>query len=116
MNGTVIRARNQMEPCVRITTEAGISLVCSHSAPILTGEKTYVDAPDVMGKQVAIMVNGETSFDNVISVEDVGEREVRPLYAGDQNFWAGETDAGYILHHNIRFGGFGSNMFTVKKH
>ncbi len=115
MNGTVIRVRNQTEPCVRITTEAGISLVCSHTAPILTGEKTYVNAPEVIGKQVAVMINGETSFDNVVSVEDVGEREVRPLYAGDQNFWAGETEAGYILHHNMFFGNFGNAMFSIKK-
>jgi hypothetical protein len=116
MNGTVTRVRNQMEPCVRITTEAGISLVCSHTAPILTGEKTYLNAPEVIGKQVAVMIDGVTSFDNVVSVEDLGEREVRPLYAGDQNFWAGETEAGYILHHNMFFGGFGRNMFSIKKH
>ena len=89
------------EPCVRVETRSGVSLVCSTSAPIFTSDKEYTDAPDLLGKYVAIYKDGGTMFDEVISVTSVGHRDVAVIDAGDKAFWAGETTAGYMLHHNI---------------
>jgi len=102
VEGTVINAVTKPEQCVRVTTEAGISLVCSTSAPLWTDEGKYYDAPDVGDKKVAVMKDGKTWFDTVISVEDMGVLDVRPMDCGDQNFWAGEKDGEYILHHNVK--------------
>jgi len=102
VEGTVINAVTKPEPCVRVTTEAGISLICSTSAPLWTDEGKYYDAPDVGDKKVAVMKDGQTWFDTVVNVEDMGVLDVRPMDCGDKNFWAGEKDGEYILHHNVK--------------
>lgn len=110
VEGTVINAATESEECVRITTESNITLVCSVSAPIYTSEGKYYNAPEVNGKQVAVMKDGKTWFDNVISIENMGILDVRPIDTGDNNFWAGEKDGEYIMHHNIGF--FGRGRFS----
>ena len=108
VEGTVVHAITQVEPCVRMITEAGITLVCSTSAPIWTKEGEYFDAPETLNKEVAVMKDGETYFSKVVEIEDLGQMHVRPIDTGDNNFWAGEKDGEYIMHHNIRFSfGFG---------
>ena len=99
--GTIEKVHTRPEPCVRLVTESGISLVCSHSAPIMTESKDYLDAPETLGARVAVMSNDEARFEEVTEVVDMGILEVRPISAGNQNFWAGEKDGEYILHHNI---------------
>jgi hypothetical protein len=115
VEGMVIDAKTMHEPCVRITTESGITLVCSTTAPIYTSEGKYYDAPEVGGKQVAVMKDGKTWFDNVKSVDDVGMLDVRPIDTGDNNFWAGEKDGEYIMHHNMAFRLDSAGGFSVNK-
>ena len=99
--GEIEQIMTQPEPCVRIVTENNITLVCSTSAPIWTSEGRYYDAPELTGKQVAVMKDGKTWFDNVVNIEEIGVLDVRPLNVGDRNFWAGEKDGEYIMHHNV---------------
>lgn len=101
--GKVMRTAIELQPCVRITTECGVSLVCSTTAPIPTLNNGVMKAPNVLDQMVGVYRNNESTWDRVISVEDVGDKFVRVIDTGDNCFWAGETETGYILHHNSRF-------------
>jgi hypothetical protein len=101
VDGSVVKTLNDYQPCVRISTVDGITLVCSTTAPIYTKEKGFIPATEVYGKRVAVMRNGRTWYDEVVGLEDVGMKFVRVIDAGDNSFWAGERPGGFILHHNV---------------
>ena len=101
--GKVMRTAIELQPCVRITTECGVSLVCSTTAPIPTLNNGVMKAPNVLDQMVGVYRNNESTWDKVISVEDVGDKFVRVIDTGDNCFWAGEVEGAYILHHNMRF-------------
>lgn len=98
--GVVTYAETKTQPCVRITTESGATLVCSTTAPIPTLDNGYMLAPTLIHRQVPVMRSNITSWEKVASVEFVGDREVRHITVGDRCFWAGETADAFILHHN----------------
>lgn len=106
--GEVKHLRIDLQPCVRVTTENNVSLVCSLSAPLFTQDLIFVDAPDTMDKYIAVMVDGATSWDKVVKIEEVGDKFVAVIDAGGTAFWAGEEKGKYILHHNINAGIKGS--------
>lgn len=97
--GTVKAALVEKQPCVRVTTTSGISLVCSHSAPLAT-LRGIVHAPNVLGEKVAVYKDNVTYWETVETVEEVGEKFVAVIDANDNFFWAGEQEGAYILHHN----------------
>jgi hypothetical protein len=101
VDGSVIKTLNDYQPCVRISTSDGITLVCSTTAPILTKDKGFIPATEVYGKRVAVMRNGVTWYDEVVGLEDVGMKFVRVIDAGNNSFWAGERPGSFILHHNV---------------
>ena len=101
VDGKIIKTLNDYQPCVRISTADGITLVCSTTAPILTKDNGFIPATEVYGKRVAVMRNGRTWFDEVVSLEDVGMKFVRVVDAGNNSFWAGERPGSFILHHNV---------------
>ena len=92
-----------MQRGYRITTQSGISLLCSDTAPICTDDG-FVKAPELLGKKVAVRVddahNLVTRFELVEVVAEVGMLEVQHITVGDQAFWAGAEHGSYILHHN----------------
>jgi hypothetical protein len=101
--GSVKSALVEKQPCVRVMTTEGTSLVCSYSAPLATLDG-IVHAPNVLGKQVAVLYKdsgGNVNYwETVCSVEEVGEKFVAVIDAHDNFFWAGEKEGAYILHHN----------------
>ena len=94
-------ALNDYQPCIRIITTDGISLVCSTTARILTKEDGYIPAIELYGKRVAVMRNNNVWFDEVVQIDDVGMKYVRVIDANNTGFWAGERPGSYILHHNV---------------
>jgi len=100
--GIVTYSEPSLQPCVRIVTESGASLVCSTTAPIPTTEGLF-KAPDVFGKDVAVMVNDKAAWDKVVSLQDVGEQWVQHITVENKCFWAGENSNAFILHHNIKY-------------
>lgn len=102
VEGQVVKALNDFQPCVRIVTSDGVSLVCSTTAPIYTKEQGFIPSTEVYGKQIAVMRNGRTWFDEVVGLEDVGMKFVRVIDTGNNSFWAGEKPGSFILHHNTR--------------
>ena len=101
VDGSVVKTLNDYQPCVRISTADGITLVCSTTAPILTRDKGFIPATEVYGKRVAVMRNGRSWYDEVVGLEDVGMKFVRVIDAGNNSFWAGERPGSFILHHNV---------------
>jgi hypothetical protein len=99
--GEVVEIYTDLQPCVRVITANGVSLECSTTAPIYTKDGDYVDAPDLEGKYVAVMIDGQTDFDEVVEVEHIGDRFVAVIDTGDNNFWAGEQPGKYMMHHNM---------------
>ena len=98
--GSVVFNVVDLQPCVRIETAQGISLNCSTTAPIFTKDSEFVDAPDLMNKQILCMKDDKEFWDEVVSIESIGEKFVAVINAGDTAFWAGEQDGSYVLHHN----------------
>lgn len=99
--GTVHKTLNDYQPCVKITTSDGISLVCSTTAKIKSKEKGYIPAIETYGCRIAVMRHGRVWYDEVIGLEDVGMKFVRVIDAGNNGFWAGERPDSFILHHNV---------------
>jgi hypothetical protein len=97
--GTVKAALVEKQPCVRVMTTEGTSLVCSYSAPLAT-LRGVVHAPDVLGEKVAVYKDNVTYWETVESVEEVGDKFVAVIDAHNNFFWAGEQEGAYILHHN----------------
>ena len=113
--GSVVFNKVDLQPCVRIETTQGISLMCSTTAPIFTKELEFVDAPDLMNKQILCMKDNVAFWDEVVSIESIGDRFVSVINAGDTAFWAGEQDGSYILHHNVIFRSTVDGGTTYKK-
>lgn len=103
--GLVTHSHTARARGLRITTQSGISLVCSDSAPIWT-EHGYVKAPELKGKRVATRIDRDdvvtTRYEVVEVVEDVGMIDVQVITVGDRAFWAGEKADAYLLHHNLK--------------
>jgi hypothetical protein len=102
--GTVNETAVELQPCVRVRTVGGTSLVCSTTAPLPT-LRGVVKAPDVLGEKVAVLKDGMTYWETVESVEPVGNKFVHAIDAHDNSFWAGEQEGAYILHHNMAISG-----------
>lgn len=100
-HGKVVHTMIDYQPCVRIITTSGIRLSCSTTAPILTKENGYVEAPKLFCQRVAVMRNGVVFWDEVVAIEDIGYKHVRVIDTGDNSFWAGDMQNAYILHHNV---------------
>lgn len=100
--GLVTYSKSNTQRGYRITTQSGISLLCSDTAPICT-DHGFVLAPDLLGKKVATRVDGKdivTRFETVEVLAEVGLIEVQHITVGDRAFWAGASHGQYILHHN----------------
>lgn len=100
--GKVVKAMIDFQPCVKIVTASGISLSCSTTAPILTKNNGYIEAPKLFGESIAVMRNDIAFYDEVVSISDIGYKHVRVIDTGDNSFWAGDIQNAYVLHHNAR--------------
>ena len=100
--GKVSYSTTKIMPCVRITTETGVVLDCSTTAPIADEHGNQVLAPRLKGKLIPVSNDGEFYLDRVESVEDIGEREVRHITVENNFFLAGKEAGKYVFHHNMK--------------
>lgn len=100
--GEVSYSETKLMPCVRITTESGIELECSTTAPIADELGQQVKAPDLLNKRIPVYDRGSFYLDRVSSVEDIGEKEVRHITVENNFFLAGKEKGRYIFHHNMK--------------
>lgn len=98
--GKVTRSETRQVLGYRIVTQSGVSLRCSDTAPIWTEHDGFLTPPALAGKKVATMVDGQTRFETVESVEHLGKISVQLLTVENAAFWAGEQPNAYLLHHN----------------
>ncbi len=99
--GVVSYSEKFTQASFRFTTVSGASLRCSSTAPIPTLDNGYMTPAHLLGQQVAVKhVGGDTLWEEVVSVEDIGLIEVQHITVGNKCFWAGETTDAFILHHN----------------
>lgn len=101
--GIVSYAATDFAPCVKLTFENGVKLSCSIYAPIFTRERGYQCAPFVEGLTGVTRAKGVIADSKITRVEQIGYRAVRRLTVEDMDFWAGEEDDMYALHHNIKY-------------
>ena len=102
--GRVSYSETKLMPCVRLTTENGIVLECSTTAPIADERGEQVLAPDLLHKLIPVCDNGMFYLDRVETIEDIGEQEVRHITVEDNFFLAGKEKGRYIFHHNMKMG------------
>jgi hypothetical protein len=102
--GVVSYSRAWEAVCYRIVTRSGASLICSETAPIPTRHGGYTLPEFLKGREVAVRRDGIAGWDEVCHVENVGVRAVQKITVENANFWAGEQDGVYLLHHNIKHG------------
>ena len=100
-NGVIRMACIEIQPCIRIITESGATLVCSTTAPIPTLTDGVVSSVNLEGNKVAVSRNNIKTWETVTKIEEVGHKFVRAIDTGNNSFWAGEFDGIYILHHNV---------------
>lgn len=100
--GLVTRADTVPQPCVRITSESGATLECSTTAPIADRYGYQVLAPSLCGVVVPVIHDGIVKYETVVSVEDIGVKDVVYITCENNFFLAGATEGTYFLHHNIK--------------
>ena len=100
--GLVSYAKTETVSCVRFTTESGIELECSETAPIAIEGGEMVLAPYLAGKMIPVCDFGEWRIEKVICVEPIGMREVRHITCENDLFLAGKHRGRYVLHHNAK--------------
>ena len=106
--GVVSHSARSMQKCYRIVTTGGASLVCSDTAPIPVRAGGYRFPMQLIGHSVAVRRGKVVAWEVVSDVAGVGMRDVQEITVGDANFWAGEKDGVYLLHHNLKATEFGS--------
>ncbi len=111
--GKVSYSETKLMPCVRITTESGIVLECSTTAPIADELGNQVLAPALLNKLIPVVDNGVHYLDRVASIEDIGDREVRHITVENNFFLAGKERGRYLFHHNIKFDGNGVDLLGM---
>ena len=104
--GAVSYSQRKLAQGYKITTSSGVQLVCSDSAPIPVQKGGILTPSNLLGEFVAIRVeSGQISrraWEQVVSVEPVGQIAVQHITVGDRSFWAGRVAGQYILHHNMK--------------
>lgn len=104
----VSRAFKSMQHCYRLTMACGATVVVSDSTPLEGRDgKRFLPMQAVL-EQLPVMETcsgGEPSpfWDTVMTVEDVGMREVNRISVSGQDlcYWAGEQQGWYVSVHNV---------------
>lgn len=107
--GTVRKSETYTTEVARVTLANGAWLECSMTAPLATPEG-YVLCRDLVHQRIAsasadqLIVGSDVAIEwsEVVSVEQLGLREVQLIYVDDRAFWASGDGQRFILHHNVK--------------
>lgn len=93
------------QPCIRILTAAGPSVICSKSTPItLEGRRACYAEHLEIGEKVPVRIGDESEqifYSEVIRIEDLGMMPVSLINVGGHCFAAGEQPGLYVYTHNM---------------
>jgi hypothetical protein len=97
-----VRANKVMpQPCFRIVTESGISIVASNSTPMTMRDGSCsMFGPQMYGEEVFVNDRGELRWERVREVQYVGVKDVVLFNVNDQSYFAGEQGDRRIATHN----------------
>lgn len=110
MDGEVVHAETELQPCVETIASNGARFRCSITAPMATtaGE---VKAPDLRGYRAKLKVDGVNTALPVVDVRTIGDQLVRHITVrvrgretvwSDRYFWIGGGDGTFWGHHNAK--------------
>lgn len=89
------------QPCFRIVTESGISIVASNSTPMTMRDGSCkMFGPRMYGEEVFVNDRGELRWERVREVQYVGVKDVVLFNVNDQSYFAGEQGDRRIATHN----------------
>lgn len=95
-------------PCVELVTEGGARLTCSEATPFtFVGASAdlhpneWAYAPDMIGKLVYVIRNGQVTAEKVIAIAHKGPLEVVKISFGGRSFPAGNSPDAMIYSHNL---------------
>lgn len=89
------------QPCLRIVTESGITLVASTTTPMTLSDGISAKLlPEMLGELVLVDDHGDLRWEHVIELEDVGVKNVVRFNVDDQSYFAGELPYRRIATHN----------------
>lgn len=98
----ITKVSTHCDCCVRITTKMGVSLDCTTTAPIALAGGGRRRAPDLLGQQIPVKIDGVWEIDEVCSIVPIGMQTVVKITCEDNFFFAGREIDRYMLHHNIK--------------
>ena len=98
----VTKADRAFSRCVKITTESGIELECSITAPIADEFGNKVEAPDLLGIRIPVYDQGKFRLELVVAIKDIGVKEIIHITCGNKFFLAGKEKGRYLFHHNLK--------------
>lgn len=89
--------------CLRMVTSSGASVIASESTPMTLRDHSIVKLPEMLGKDALVYRNGTFAWEEVVSLEPVGERRVAKISVHNQCYFSGENKDAFIATHNIRY-------------
>lgn len=97
-----VRANRIMpQPCLRLTTESGISIIASTTTPMTMPDASCKMLPEMLDELVLVDDEGDIRWEKVVSLDDVGVRDVVLFSVDDQSYFAGESGTRRIATHNV---------------
>lgn len=98
----VVANKVAQEECVEISTKSA-SVIVSVSAPVVTRTGLTLRAPEVLGHEVAVLIDGEFGFEAIVSVKPAGLKAVAKINVAGMSYAAGARPDRMIFTHNIYY-------------
>ena len=88
------------QPCYRLVSESGASVICSDSTPLQLRDGSLVSPKEILGKQLPVLAYGKYSWENIVDVSYIGRHTVAKIDAGNKVYAAGLSKNKQIFTHN----------------
>ena len=99
--GSIKNITQASQLCVKITTASGIELTVSESTPITLQSGEVINVLNSLHEDVAVLDNGDFRWEEIVSLENMGELPVAFIDAGDKTYAAGNNADRMIFTHNL---------------
>lgn len=99
----LLSARRGLQPCMRITSESGTTLVVSASTPLTLEDRSCILVRDLkVGTKLPVRnYDHDIQWEPIVKIEDLGLDEVMVINVGGHSYAAGEVPGRYIYTHNM---------------
>jgi predicted phage tail protein len=97
----VIRV-DEPQMCVEIETESGAMVCVSTTTPVELKDHRILYAPDVLGCELAVIIDGVMLWEPVTRVDYIGEHPVMRISVGNGSYAAGVDRNKRVITHNLQ--------------